>query len=46
MSRDPRERLADIAESAARARRAVSALEQAEAAGSEDEAQLAFDALL
>lgn len=46
MSRAPRERLADIAKSAVRAARAVSALEQAEAAGAEDEAQLAFDALL
>ena len=46
MSRTPRARLADIVEAAARVSRAVDALEHAEASDAEDEAQLAFDALL
>ena len=46
MSRTPRDRLADIVEAAARVSRAVDALEHAEASDAEDEAQLAFDALL
>lgn len=46
MTRSPRDRLADIAEAARRVGRAVDVLEQAEARGAEDEAQLAFDALL
>jgi uncharacterized protein with HEPN domain len=46
VSRTPRDRLADIVEAAARVSRAVDALEHAEASDAEDEAQLAFDALL
>jgi uncharacterized protein with HEPN domain len=46
VSRAPRERLADIGESAARALRAVDALQRASASGDDDEEQLAFDALL
>lgn len=40
------ERLADISNAAAQVGKAVEALEQAEAVGNDDEAQLAFDALL
>jgi uncharacterized protein with HEPN domain len=46
MSRTPRERLGDISEAAEGVRKAVQALERAEADSAEDEAQLAFDALL
>jgi len=46
VSRTPKERLADITEAAAGVRKAVEALERAESHGAEDEAQLAFDALL
>lgn len=46
MSRTPRERLADISNAVDGVRRAVQALEQAEADEAEDAAQLAFDALL
>ena len=46
MSRSPRERLADIQESAARALRAVDAMERARASGDDDEELMAFDALL
>lgn len=46
MSRTPRDRLADIVAAAAHVSRAVDALEHAEASDAEDEAQLAFDALL
>ena len=46
MSRTPQERLADIQESAARAQRAVDAMERARASGDDDEEQMAFDALL
>jgi uncharacterized protein with HEPN domain len=46
VSRSPSQRLADICEAAERVNRAAEALERAEADGSEDEAQLAFDALL
>lgn len=46
MSRTPRERLADISAAADGVRRAVHALELAEAEGDRDAAQLAFDALL
>lgn len=46
MTRSPRDRLDDIAEAARRVGRAVDVLEQAEARGADDEAQLAFDALL
>ena len=46
MSRTPRERLRDISEAAAQVSRAAAALERAESDGAEDEAQLAFDALL
>ena len=46
MSRTPWERLADIQESAARAQRAVDAMEQARASGDDDEELMAFDALL
>lgn len=46
MSRTARERLTDIDGAADGVRRAVRALEQAEAEQSEDAAQLAFDALL
>lgn len=46
MTRTSAERLADIREAAERVSRAVEALERAEASGTEDEAQLAFDALL
>jgi uncharacterized protein with HEPN domain len=46
MSRTPKDRLTDIAEAAAAVRKATEAIERAEADSSEDEAQLAFDALL
>lgn len=46
MTRTPQERLADISEATDRVSRAVAALARAEAEGSDDEAQLAFDALL
>jgi uncharacterized protein with HEPN domain len=46
VSRTPRERLRDIHDAAAQASRAVTALERAEAASAENDAQLAFDALL
>jgi uncharacterized protein with HEPN domain len=46
VSRTPQERLADIQESAARAQRAVDAMEQAHASGDDDEEMMAFDALL
>ena len=46
MSRTPQDRLADIRDSAARAQRAVDALQRAAAAGNDDEEQIAFDALL
>ena len=46
MSRTLRERLADISDAADGVRRAVKALERAEAENAEDAAQLAFDALL
>ncbi len=46
MSRTPQERLRDISEAAEGVRKAVQALERAEAGSAEDEAQLAFDALL
>jgi uncharacterized protein with HEPN domain len=46
VTRTAAERLADISEAAERVSRAVVALESAEASGSEDAAQLAFDALL
>jgi hypothetical protein len=46
VSRTPLERLADISNAAAQVGKAVEALEQAEAVGNDDEAQLAFDALL
>ena len=46
MSRSFRERLADISDAADGVRRAVQALERAEAKNAEDAAQLAFDALL
>jgi len=46
VSRSPRERLADIQESAARALRAVDAMERARASGDDDEELMAFDALL
>ena len=46
MSRTPQERLADIQESAARAQRAVDAMERARASGDDDEELMAFDALL
>ena len=46
MSRTPQERLADIQESAARALRAVDAMERARASGDDDEELMAFDALL
>jgi uncharacterized protein with HEPN domain len=46
VSRTPRDRLADIVAAAARVSRAQDALEHAEASDAEDEAQLAFDALL
>lgn len=46
MSRSARERLGDIGDAAARAQRAMDAMERASAARDEDEAQMAFDALL
>jgi uncharacterized protein with HEPN domain len=46
VTRTSSERLADIGAAAERVSRAVEAMERAEAGGSEDEAQLAFDALL
>jgi uncharacterized protein with HEPN domain len=46
VTRTSSERLADIGAAAERVSRAVAAMERAEASGSEDEAQLAFDALL
>jgi hypothetical protein len=46
VSRTPQERLADISDATAQVGRAVEALERAEAAGNDDGAQLAFDALL
>jgi uncharacterized protein with HEPN domain len=46
VTRTSSERLADIGAAAERVSRAVEAMERAEADGSEDEAQLAFDALL
>lgn len=46
MSRTTRERLTDIRNAAARAQRAVNAMERASAAGDDDEEQMAFDALL
>jgi len=46
LSRTTHERLRDIGEAADGVRKAVKALERAEADGAEDEAQLAFDALL
>ncbi len=46
MTRTSSERLADIRDAAERVSRAMGALERAEADGAEDEAQLAFDALL
>lgn len=46
MTRSSRDRLADIRDAVDRISRAVEALEQAEVEGTEDEAQLAFDALL
>jgi len=46
VSRTPQERLADIQESAARALRAVDAMERARASGDDDEELMAFDALL
>lgn len=46
MSRTPQERLADISDAATQVGKAVEALERAEADDNNDEAQLAFDALL
>jgi uncharacterized protein with HEPN domain len=46
VTRTSLERLADIRTAAERVSRAVEALERAEARGTDDEAQLAFDALL
>jgi uncharacterized protein with HEPN domain len=46
VTRTIQERLTDISEAAERVIRAVAMLEQAEADGRDDEAQLAFDALL
>ncbi|MGH3304700.1 MAG: hypothetical protein ACRDOK_24110, partial [Streptosporangiaceae bacterium] len=46
MSRTTRERLADLNNAADGVRRAVEALERAESQKAEDDAQLAFDALL
>jgi uncharacterized protein with HEPN domain len=46
VSRTPNDRLADISEAAAGVRKAVQAMERAEASDAQDEAQLAFDALL
>jgi len=45
VTRTTSERLADIRDAAERASRAVEALERAEGGGTEDDAQLAFDAL-
>jgi uncharacterized protein with HEPN domain len=46
VTRTPSQRLADIRDAAERVSRATEALERAEANGTGDEAQLAFDALL
>ena len=46
MSRSPTDRLVDIREAAVGVRSAVEALERAEASDAQEEAQLAFDALL
>jgi uncharacterized protein with HEPN domain len=46
VSRTPQERLADVQESAARAQRAVDAMERARASGDDDDELMAFDALL
>jgi len=46
VSRTPQERLADIQQSAARAQRAVDAMERARASHDDDEELMAFDALL
>jgi uncharacterized protein with HEPN domain len=46
VSRTPQERLADISDAAAQVGKAVEALERAEADGDDDDARLAFDALL
>ncbi len=46
MSRAPKDRLTDISEAAAGARKALEALDRAEADSADDQAQLAFDALL
>jgi uncharacterized protein with HEPN domain len=46
VSRTPQERLTDISDAATQVGKAVEALERAEADGNDDEAQLAFDALL
>jgi len=46
VTRTSSERLADIDDAAQRVNRAVQALERAETGGTEEEAQLAFDALL
>lgn len=46
MSRTPKDRLTDISEAAVGVRKAVEALERAEDGDDQEEAQLAFDALL
>ena len=46
MTRTAKDRLADISEAAVGVRKAVEALERAEASDAQEEAQLAFDALL
>lgn len=46
MTRRAKDRLADISEAAAGVRKAVEVLERAEASDAQEEAQLAFDALL
>ncbi len=46
MSRAPKDRLTDISEAAPGARKALEALDRAEADSADDQAQLAFDALL
>ena len=46
MTRTPNDRLADISEAAVGVRKAVDVLERAEARDAQEEAQLAFDALL
>ena len=46
MSRTARDRLADIGDAAAGVRKAVEAMERAEADDAQEEAELAFDALL